>query len=84
MRKKAPYIVISFDNTTDAMAIEAQASQLSIPGRTIPLPPEISAGCGIAWAVPIDEADGFADTLKKLGLAYSNISVVELYSFKND
>ena len=43
MRAKRPYIVLSFHATVEAMAWE------NIPGRLIPLPRELSAGCGLAW-----------------------------------
>lgn len=49
MRTKRPYIVLSFRTTLEAMAWEKQCLAVQVPGRLIPLPREISAGCGLAW-----------------------------------
>ena len=49
MRAKKPYIVLSFRTTVEAMAWEKHCAAARIPGRLIPLPPQISAGCGLAW-----------------------------------
>ena len=49
MRAKRPYIVLSFRATVDAMAWEKRCIAEQIPGRLIPLPQELSAGCGLAW-----------------------------------
>lgn len=49
MRLKRLYRVITFATTTDAMAAENFCLDNSIGGRLIPVPQEISAGCGLAW-----------------------------------
>lgn len=49
MRAKRPYIVLSFHATVEAMAWEKHCNEANIPGRLIPLPRELSAGCGLAW-----------------------------------
>ena len=49
MRAKRPYIVLSFRTTVEAMAWEKHCENGHIPGRLIPLPRELSAGCGLAW-----------------------------------
>lgn len=51
MRKRLPYLVITFDTTTSAMQMEKTAHQAGKQGRLIPLPTQISAGCGLAYAV---------------------------------
>ncbi len=52
MREKQLRVVIAFPTTTDAMALEAYCAEHSVPGRIIPLPPIISAGCGLCWSAP--------------------------------
>ena len=47
MRIKKTYIVLSFRTTLDAMEWEKQCLAEKVPGRLIPLPREISAGCGL-------------------------------------
>lgn len=55
-RQKKETLIISFDNTTEAMAVEKYCLENSLPGRIIPVPREITAGCGLAWkALPEDE-----------------------------
>lgn len=49
MRTKREYIVLSFCTTLEAMEWEKQCQARQVPGRLIPLPREISAGCGLAW-----------------------------------
>ena len=49
MRNKRTYQVLSFRTTAEAMAWEKHCLAAGIPGRLIPLPREISAGCGLAW-----------------------------------
>ena len=49
MRAKRPYIVLSFGSTVAAMAWEKHCQEAEVPGRLIPLPRELSAGCGLAW-----------------------------------
>ena len=55
MRAKRPYIVLSFRTTVEAMAWEKHCEAELIPGRLIPLPRELSAGCGLAWRMPPED-----------------------------
>ena len=54
MRKKECRIVMTFHTTTEAMAAEKKFQQQKIPGRMIPVPREITAGCGLAWSAPAE------------------------------
>lgn len=49
MREKSWKVLWTFGTTTEAMAMETRCRQTGIPGRLIPLPRQISAGCGMAW-----------------------------------
>ncbi|MBE6910673.1 MAG: DUF3343 domain-containing protein [Ruminococcaceae bacterium] len=55
MREKTLRTVVAFHTTTDALAMEAYCAENAVPGRLIPLPTIISAGCGMCWSAP-DEA----------------------------
>ncbi len=57
MREKEPCYVISFYTTADALTFERKAEKASFPGRLIPLPSTISAGCGMAWKIKKQEVD---------------------------
>ena len=49
MRKKTLHLVVTFHTTADAMAMEQACREQKAAGRLIPVPREISAGCGLAW-----------------------------------
>ena len=60
MRIKKTYVVLSFHTTLEAMEWEKQCAECGVPGRIIPLPREISAGCGrslssgsTSWTRPV-------------------------------
>ncbi len=55
MREKKPFVVLSFHTTMSAMEWEKRCMESGIPGRLIPLPAEISAGCGLAWRMRPEE-----------------------------
>lgn len=48
MRKKELKLVVTFHTTADAMAMEKACKAEEVPGRLIPVPRVISAGCGLA------------------------------------
>lgn len=52
MRAKTPRVLLTFHSTTDAMAMESYCAQHAVPGRLIPVPGVISAGCGMCWSAP--------------------------------
>ena len=52
MLKKKPTLIITFATTTQAMAMESFCTRENLPGRLIPVPREITAGCGMAWSAP--------------------------------
>ena len=49
MRKKELKLVITFHTTADAMGMEQLCRKKNLPGRLIPVPRCLSAGCGLAW-----------------------------------
>ncbi len=56
MIQKSQRLLITFHTTTDAMAMESLCKAENMPGRLIPVPGFISAGCGLAWcATPESE-----------------------------
>ena len=79
MRTKKTYIVLSFRTTVEAMAWEKHCAMAQIPGRLIPLPREISAGCGLAWkAAPGDQAVLTA-ALEENGIGHGPCCVLEMF-----
>ena len=79
MRKKELRLVITFHTTAEAIAMETVCRKEDVPGRLIPVPRQISAGCGLAWCVPAEERRALLDALESGGLAYEAVHEVELY-----
>ena len=76
MRESQPQLIISFASTTDALAVDHYAAEHHLPGRLIPLPRAISAGCGMSWkAAPEDEAL-LRRALKRAGLNWQQFHVI--------
>lgn len=78
-RKRVPKVVVAFASTSDAMAVEAAARVGGVPGRMIPVPQTVSAGCGLAWCASAEERDALVQALEGAGLAYEALHEVELY-----
>ncbi|MCI8813781.1 MAG: DUF3343 domain-containing protein [Lachnospiraceae bacterium] len=57
MRKKELKLVVTFYTTADAMAMEKACKEQNAPGRLIPVPRALSAGCGLAWCAGLDAQD---------------------------
>ena len=68
MRKKEEKLVVTFHTTADAMAMERLCRKTGAPGRLIPVPREISAGCGLAWCAPLDSREKLREILSHVGL----------------
>ncbi len=65
MRTKRKYVIITFAATEAALKLEAECARQHLPGRLIPTPQSISAGCGLAWRVPAEEAGALLAQLDK-------------------
>ena len=52
MRQKGEKCIVTFRTTTGAMAMERACKESGVPGRLIPVPRTITAGCGMCWAAP--------------------------------
>lgn len=63
MRKKKPYQILTFHTTSAAMAMEPYCKEHGISGRLIPVPRELSAGCGLAWRIEPEEYARYKDDL---------------------
>ena len=73
MRKKELKLVVTFHTTADAMAMEKACKEHNVPGRIIPVPRAISAGCGLAWCAELDEREQISDVMKQVGIQEEDI-----------
>lgn len=74
MREKHPFIVLSFHTTVAAMEWEKRCMETGIPGRLIPLPREISVGCGLAWRMHPEEWEQWSERI--VASVYDKVSCV--------
>ena len=65
MRKKEKKLVVTFHTTADAMAMEKACREHGAPGRLIPVPRSISAGCGMAWCTALEDRDRIRQVLEE-------------------
>ena len=71
MREKTLKKVITFNSTTDAIAFEKYCQNNGVPGRIIPVPRQISASCGLCWALSAEEGTDIEAKIKEAGLSYA-------------
>ena len=68
MRQKPLMLVVTFHTTADAMAMEKTCREQDVPGRLIPVPRAISAGCGLAWSAPPESEELVGAAMARVGL----------------
>ena len=78
-RRKHPALVIAFDSTTQALAAEALFQENRLPGRMIPIPAQVSAGCGLAWKAEPEQKEILLDALSRARQGYAVCTVVEMF-----
>ena len=61
------------------MAAEALFQDAGLPGRMIPIPSQITAGCGLAWKALPEEQDALCAALDEAGIAHGGCFVLEMY-----
>ena len=91
MCNESDYSIISFPSTHHAMAGEKIAEGVckNKETRLIPIPPEVSAGCGLALKLPYDITELVLDTLMKEGIQVEGVFLVQcldgkkIYTKKN-
>lgn len=78
VRKKTLKWVVTFPTTTEAMKMEAICG--TEKGRLIPVPKEISAGCGLAWCAEPALADEMTLLMEKHRIPCEDKRMIELYA----
>lgn len=73
MRKKEQRLVITFSATTQAIKMEEICKKNNMQGRLIPVPKEITAGCGMAWSAKTEEESEYIAFMKKSNISYEGI-----------
>ena len=68
MRKKELKLVVTFHTTADAMAMEKACKEHNAPGRLIPVPRAISAGCGLSWCADLADREEIQAVMAQVGI----------------
>ena len=61
MIQKIPRYLLTFYNTSGAIAVEKFCKEHALPGRLLPVPRERSASCGLSWAVPAEKQEELSE-----------------------
>ena len=78
-RQKKPALVIAFDTTAQALAAETLFTESGLPGRMIPIPSQITAGCGLAWKAEPEQRHALCGALERADIRYSACRVLEMF-----
>ena len=73
MRQKVLQCIITFHTTTQAMLFEDLAKAAGFQGRIIPVPREITAGCGLSWRDDVRVRGDLERLLAEKRLGYDQI-----------
>ena len=79
-RAKRPALVLAFASTAQAMATEKYCAEHQLPGRLIPVPKEITAGCGLAWKAEVEQEELLTKALSQAGIQWQESRVLELWA----
>ena len=55
------------------------STQRGLPGRMIPIPSQVSAGCGLAWKAETSEEQVLLNALRETGIGFETHALVELF-----
>lgn len=78
MRERTEKCIVTFRTTTGAMAMERACKAAGVPGRLIPVPRSITAGCGMCWAAPPAAREAVEELVMKQGLDVDGIYAIIL------
>lgn len=77
VREKKKRLIITFETTTAPLKLDSKAC--GIPGRTIPLPSAISAGCGLAWRAELSDRESLIAFMKEQDIRWEAMYELEMY-----
>ena len=78
MREKKDTLVVTFHTTTQAMAAEKFCLANGLPGRIIPVPREITAGCGLSWKAAPEDREVLTRAFTDAGLGWDGMYIVKI------
>lgn len=63
-------LIVTFPTTTSAIAFERICKSEEVPGRLIPVPPQVKAGCGLAWLTIREQQPRLMALIQEFDLIY--------------
>lgn len=78
MRQRTEKCVVTFRTTAGAMAMERACGAEGLPGRLIPVPRSVTAGCGLCWAAPRSSREALEELVIKKHLDVDGIYAIML------
>ena len=78
MRQKEEKCVVTFRTTAAAMEMERACKAEGVPGRLIPVPRTITAGCGMCWSAPPEAREAVEELVIKERLMIDGIYAIML------
>lgn len=78
MRARSEKCVVTFRTTAGAMAMEAACKEAGLPGRLIPVPRSVTAGCGLCWAGPPESREALENLVIQTRLDVDGIYAILL------
>ncbi len=77
MRPRKPTLFFSFAATVHAMEAERLCREAGIPGRLVPVPRQITAGCGLAWMTEPAAGDRVRAFFRERKLEYQGCDLID-------
>lgn len=78
MEKKKETLLVTFSTTAQAMQMERFCMEQGIPGRLIPVPRKITAGCGLSWKTEPSQRESLQAAMRRGALPWEAMYVLEL------
>ncbi len=72
MIEKKQRIIFTFEKTTHVIKTEMKCKDAGMPGRVIPVPTAISAGCGLCFMADIEYKDELILFMEKENIEIEN------------
>ena len=81
-RVRRDALVLTFPTTTAAVVCEEFCTREGLPGRMIPVPGEVNAGCGLSWKAALGDREMLEAAPAAAGVAVERACVVEILEFE--
>lgn len=78
MVSKSEKLVIAFHKTSDAMKMDKINKDNKLPGKIIPVPREISAGCGMAYSIDISFEEKINELINQNNINYESMHHISM------